>query len=351
LVLVAAVDLCSGHGHMSRPSARNAIWQTAPDDRICPYSQCRPTQPNYDLNGLSAGGPAVVYEDCRFVDPGCVGKFGLCGDRYDANPQNHLENGKFGSGLVNAVYEVGQTVYITLTITVHHYGYHEFDLYVHPDTNTIDSLTTDKLTHYPLKLKNPVMEHTTCRHHIIDPLTQWCMPPTTAPLTYYLEYELPAGVHCKRCVLQWHWVTANSLPPSNPEEFWNCADITIASEGPYFNNEWTNEATPGGDNAGGTTTGGSTTGGSTTGGSTSGGGTVCKATPGSTATDAWCQATNCAQEYVDAGYCEWVHDHGGHQYAGYHSEGGGGYVPVTGGLVCSSNPALGKDYLLCKKIK
>lgn len=81
-----------------------------------------------------------------------------------------------------------------------------------------------------------------------------------------MRYMLPAGVTCAHCVLQWWWVTANSCNPPGyrdrtwpttfaqcsgdgpgagwwgpslrdcgdayPEEFWNCADVSIVSAGP-----------------------------------------------------------------------------------------------------------------------
>lgn len=142
---------------------------------------------------LAAGGPSVVYADCNWGNsfsftlmiltisgtPGCTGKFGLCGDKWTDNPQENLEGGKFYSGkvliinyrlanlilgLVNAIYEVGQTVYITITITAHHMGFHEFVLYVHPDSAGINSVTTNKLEHHLLKQVSPNLDHTQCRY-------------------------------------------------------------------------------------------------------------------------------------------------------------------------------------------
>lgn len=74
---------------------------------------------------------------------------------------------------------------------------------------------------------------------------------------HMLRYQLPAGLRCDNCVLQWWYLTGNSCNPpcvpedpahpkcdtsmgvcgtsgSNyPEEFWNCADVRIlARSGP-----------------------------------------------------------------------------------------------------------------------
>lgn len=81
----------------------------------------------------------------------------------------------------------------------------------------------------------------------------------------YMRYQLPAGLSCRHCVVQWYWATANSCAPRGlldymrrhnapfgttcpgdsgtsgtfrddmvecggslvPEEFWSCADVGI----------------------------------------------------------------------------------------------------------------------------
>ncbi|CDF37082.1 unnamed protein product [Chondrus crispus] len=84
-----------------------------------------------------------------------------------------------------------------------------------------------------------------------------------------MRYQLPAGLSCEHCVIQWYWATANSCAPrgfldyfetfnnpfgttcesdgggkgahrkgmsecggdSAPEEFWNCSDVQITPDG------------------------------------------------------------------------------------------------------------------------
>merc|ERR1712084_147537 len=50
------------------------------------------------------------------------------------------------------------------------------------------------------------------------------------PYEYTMHYVLPAGVTTTRGVLRWHYMTTNSCTSgsSAPEEFWNCADVTVA---------------------------------------------------------------------------------------------------------------------------
>lgn len=148
---------------------------------------------------LAAGGPGVVHADCPYGSASCTPKHGMCGDVYN-QPQDHVEGGKFSSGLVNGVYSVGQTIYFTMVITAHHYGFHQFTLYDLPDTATATTKTTTAVPSYVLKLANPEPTHNKCRYWDIDPNTDWCMPggPASNDQTYYMEYKLPAGVDCKR---------------------------------------------------------------------------------------------------------------------------------------------------------
>jgi len=253
---------------------------------------------------------------------------------------------------VNAHYKVGQTLYITVEITANHKGYYNFSLYVHPDTDGKDAKTTRDLVFYELEQVNPNMEHTHCSYHIINPTYDYCEQPGVAG-SYYLEYKLPKDVECKRCVLQWHYMTGNSVD-ANPEEFWNCADITISKAGPAFNNERTNKPTP----DGGSSSPSPTTGPVTTSATTGGTGCRCIAV-NPTVTDKWCQDANCAKEYIDGGFCAWSHEceHDHHAHSG-----GTGYAPsdlplsytttrefkpVDAKLECIKNG----EYYLCKKAK
>jgi len=47
---LSLIQEISGHGYMSVPAARNAMWK-------CGFPS---SPPDYDLTGLSAGGPAIV---------------------------------------------------------------------------------------------------------------------------------------------------------------------------------------------------------------------------------------------------------------------------------------------------
>jgi hypothetical protein len=67
---------------------------------------------------------------------------------------------------------------------------------------------------------------------------------------YTMDFRLPPGISCARCVLQWHYESGNSCTiPGTPEqhvmspnmvpcdqtgvmeEFWNCADVSVSDRG------------------------------------------------------------------------------------------------------------------------
>ena len=45
---------------------------------------------------------------------------------------------------------------------------------------------------------------------------------------YDIHLNVPAGIECERCVLQWFYQTGNSQD-TYPEGFWNCADVKVSN--------------------------------------------------------------------------------------------------------------------------
>eukprot|EP00873_Tetraselmis_striata_P015355 jgi/Tetstr1/435619/TSEL_024521.t1 len=166
---------------------------------------------------------------------------GLCGDVSSGGPecweggdcpsQDHMPGGIFYTpdgigGKVQEWYTEGELIDVEFVITAHHRGMIELRLCDEA------RVTQECLNKY-------------------EPLHR---------------FQLPAGVTCERCVIQMWWVTANScVPPGVPqlrlprrlgscggdggagfyndngadcegstraEEFWNCADVSIAPGGP-----------------------------------------------------------------------------------------------------------------------
>lgn len=183
-----------GHGYMARPAARNAMWKYGYDN-----------PPNYNLMSLNAGGPAKVSS----------GGHSICGDHHDG-PFEHMDGGKYANGVISQVYTEGQTIDIEIVITAHHKGEFYFFLCDLPEGSSSSTQVTQKcLNKHRLRGSNGSKAYQ-------------LPPPTGYPSHYIMQYKLPAGVTCSRCVLQWYWRTGNS-PGAFPEEFWNCADIKIKS--------------------------------------------------------------------------------------------------------------------------
>eukprot|EP01113_Clastostelium_recurvatum_P009125 TRINITY_DN1435_c0_g1_i2.p1 TRINITY_DN1435_c0_g1~~TRINITY_DN1435_c0_g1_i2.p1 ORF type:complete len:434 (+),score=80.89 TRINITY_DN1435_c0_g1_i2:58-1359(+) len=304
------ISSCAGHGYLSRPPARNFMGEAISNGAStrCPYGagNCGPTPPNnYDKMSLAAGGPGRTYATCSYGSAGCVPRAGMCGDAFGAT-QDHYDTGKYASGLVGGVYAPGSTVYLTMQITAHHYGFHQFVLYDVDDTQAWNTgVNTNTVPSYLLNVTNPDLAQTKCSFHTVNPRTDWCMsggPQNGNSQTFYMEFDLPKDVVCKKCVLQWHWTTGNS-PGANPEEFWNCMDISIQADGPYLNNDRVQPPSASGGYAPNQPDPDTPTPRPPPPPPNSG--VSCIALAGSGADDKWCNDVGCDPTYVNAGYCKW----------------------------------------------
>jgi len=200
LCLAAIWRGAAAHGFLSQPASRNTLYHS------CPASG---NPPNWDRNGMNAGGRSWVPEHGH----------GLCGDQLQAGEAEtsgaHFEGGAYANGFIAATYASGASVDLTVAITAHHKGFFEFRLCDQPH-----DLTQACLDQHLLQRAD-------------GGGARWYLPDAGAgnPYgdVYRMAYVLPAGVECERCVLQWYWQTGNS-PGHYPEEFWNCADVRIASD-------------------------------------------------------------------------------------------------------------------------
>ncbi|KAL6077686.1 Chitin-binding type-4 domain-containing protein [Balamuthia mandrillaris] len=194
--LLALSALALGHGYLADPPARNALGKLG----------CGDVPTNYDLMGLAAGGPSVVSQ---------IGH-GLCGDRADG-VQEHYKGGKYATGTIAGHYAPGSSITVTVVITAHHLGHFEFRLCDLDSTDPMDDADQGCLDANVLVLSGTEGD------------TQWELPAPSANMVYEIDLDLPSGVTCNRCVLQWYYLTGNS-PGAYPEEFWNCADISITDD-------------------------------------------------------------------------------------------------------------------------
>jgi len=203
------------HGQLSEPKARNVVHNS----NYCPHC-------------LAAGGPGVTYAGGR-VWPNSL--HGVCGDPHNA-ARDHEAGGKFATRVITGKYSQGQTVTLRIKITAPHGGRFSFGVCPLPDkvTDADERKIATQACFDAHKLIN-----------VQDGTPYWWFG--KKPLGEYpMDFRLPAGVTCKRCVLQWHYESGNSCTiPGTPEqhimspnmvpcdqtgvmeEFWNCADVSI----------------------------------------------------------------------------------------------------------------------------
>ncbi len=222
-LLLAAAPAAMGHGFLAKPAARNVVMNSD----YCP--QC-----------LAAGGPGTVYPS---------GLHGLCGDPYAMpEPRKHEAGGiYYNNGASQATYTEGDIVEFDVKLTAYHKGDFRFRvcrIEGNRPEDERDQLSEQCFDQHKLKQADVdgAQSPGTARYFI---------GPTSDSWNYKIKYQLPDGLTCdgidSRCVLQWHYVTGNSCDPPGtpsqygsgqlpvcssgegavPEEFWNCADITI----------------------------------------------------------------------------------------------------------------------------
>lgn len=182
LLACMAADRVAGHGFLYKPESRNIQsylydgWETK----------------EYTPQELFAGGVAHVSAG------GAVwpeGKWGLCGDRWDASPQRWL-----APRTVSATYVAGSTIDLHVTMTAEHWGRFSFRLCPTTDVSE-DCFAQHVLVRADSqKPGNPFWYLASTGD---GSSTTYSNPQFGGARTYVLKYKLPAGVTCANCVLQW----------------------------------------------------------------------------------------------------------------------------------------------------
>lgn len=212
----ACAVAAAGHGFLAEPKARNVVHNS----NYCPHC-------------LAAGGPGVTYANGR-VWPNAL--HGVCGDPA-AGPLDHEAGGKFATRVITGRYVKGQRLTLRVKIEAPHGGRFSFGVCPVPNDASERKTVTQKCFD-----ANRLI-------NVADGTPYWWFGKRGTG-EYTMDFRLPPNVTCKRCVLQWHYETGNSCTiPGTPqqhvmspgmvpcdksgnmEEFWNCADISIA-EGP-----------------------------------------------------------------------------------------------------------------------
>ena len=190
------------HGRLIEPPARTSAWRFGFG-----------TPANYNDHETNCGGFSRQWSKNG-------GRCGMCGDAWDLpTPRDGEAGGKYGRGVVVRNYSPGQTIKISVDITANHKGYFQFRLCPQSNPNRPASESCFKMN--ILKISGGGD-----KFYI-----------GTGTGTHSVHVQLPAGVKCATCVLQWQYVAGNNwgtCPDGSgqvgcgpQEEFRACADISI----------------------------------------------------------------------------------------------------------------------------
>ena len=195
VAVIAPLPQVTAHGYLEEPVSRNLIAHRRGLE--------------YDHMSLAGGGPHAVWPNGNW-------QFGGGGNHFTCGRQQYDTPGE-----IQRTWITGQQVKIKVVFTVVHRGHSYFGLCPAGKTPTPECFAKNWLTNIETNQR------------------YWDLGDKQKG-TYEMLFELPAGYECPNCVLWWWWVTGNScLPPGDrgnlpacgeyaiPEEFWNCADVSI----------------------------------------------------------------------------------------------------------------------------
>jgi len=199
-LVVIIVSQVSGHGRMMEPPARNTMWRMG-----------FPTKPNYEDSELFCGGIKVQWEDNK-------GKCGICGDAFSGH-RDHETGGFYAYNYTVRSYSPGSAIDILIDIVANHGGRFKFEMCWR---NSFEVKETEDCFK-PLQLVNG----------------NWGLDidSNTGPGKRLVQVLLPREKECQKCVLRWHWKSANNWGRCDdgshqvgcgPQETYrNCADISV----------------------------------------------------------------------------------------------------------------------------
>ncbi|PXF44916.1 hypothetical protein BWQ96_05336 [Gracilariopsis chorda] len=170
-------------------------------------------------------------------DPKFIWRAGVCGDAV-WRTQDHLKGGEFYyNATIVSRYRQGGTVGIATVITAHHNGFMELHLCdaakcpngdisrscftsgACMQLNRAPNAECDSGKSYkcgPIDRNYPGRWYVPCSHDIMSGYDYY--PPQ------YAQFQLPLDWHCKHCVLQWYWVSANDCNPPGVLDYFDGPD-------------------------------------------------------------------------------------------------------------------------------
>ena len=163
-----------GHGMMMEPVNRASRWRKGLGG-----------PKEYTDNQLSCGGRNVQWGKHG-------GKCGVCGDEYGIENPKFQYPGAFATNPpIVRTYEEGQQIDVQIKITANHKGYFTFRL----APLVKQPITQNELNQIMLRLPNGDAE--------------WKLASEKNGM-YTIKLQLPNGVTCNHCVIQWWWSTGNN---------------------------------------------------------------------------------------------------------------------------------------------
>nr|XP_036229776.1 uncharacterized protein LOC106622051 [Bactrocera oleae]XP_036229778.1 uncharacterized protein LOC106622051 [Bactrocera oleae]XP_036229779.1 uncharacterized protein LOC106622051 [Bactrocera oleae]XP_036229780.1 uncharacterized protein LOC106622051 [Bactrocera oleae]XP_036229781.1 uncharacterized protein LOC106622051 [Bactrocera oleae] len=204
----ANIPQCCGHGRLIEPPSRASAWRYGFQ-----------TPPNYNDHELYCGGFTRQWKQNN-------GKCGECGDAWDLpKPRPHEFGGFWGKGVIVRKYSPESLMLIRVELTASHMGYFEFRICLQPYAQQ------ECFDQHLLKIQSGLLSQSMST----DLETRFY--PRNGSLIYDIKAQLPKGLNCKHCVLQWRYLAGNNwgiCPDGNgalgcgpQEEFRACSDIAI----------------------------------------------------------------------------------------------------------------------------
>mmetsp|Transcript_15957 Transcript_15957/g.38111 ORF Transcript_15957/g.38111 Transcript_15957/m.38111 type:complete len:418 (-) Transcript_15957:155-1408(-) len=246
LVILLALNVLptavNGHAELLYPMSRNV-------------DEARKIQSGYCPHCGQSGGTALVAKRLFETDsdfpteyqiPSAEGTHGLCGDPFQSLAQANgflepIANQPFMTpGDVKATFVEGDVVELQIGVSTNHKGFFEFKICDEVlDTNTESQVAGQAcLDKYTLVRPDPanrpecegvsLQANPDCQPLDLDYPTRWYIPPDAyaSPAQGYphhpifkMKYQLPPGLKCEKCTMQWWWLTANSCHPKGEREW------------------------------------------------------------------------------------------------------------------------------------
>lgn len=251
-ILAVVPTPVKGHGCMTRPNPRgslsartNFIRHTVAPQAPVDYWAHFPAGPRSRIPGagLNAQHALSLPGGWTPYNPSSSSfrwRAGVCGDAF-SGPFEHETGGRYYyDAHISATYTQEETIDLELAVNAHHNGYIEVQVCDVARCPGGDISKECFQRGYCTKLRRATVDkcqrkgETECGPIDTNYPERWYLPcyghvDGSGTLRRYgedgeIRYELPSGLTCERCVLQWYWVSANSCNPPGVREYFEGLD-------------------------------------------------------------------------------------------------------------------------------